>query len=343
MIRLLLEQPAFGEAGPILLRSKLRAVTSRLGFDEVQRNHMELVCTEILSNQNKYARNTGLLQLWESALCGAALDLFAIDYGPGIPDLASALADGYTTAGTMGRGLGAIERLADTSVVYSLTADHGRPWHGVAIWARFYRMQAACPCGYQAGLFLRAYRDAPASGDRVCIRCEGDRLRWLHLDGLGHGPDAHQAVREAHRAIEAEGEPAEVLARLDRLMTGGRGGVGLAAELDFASGLARVGGVGDITATVVGARERQGLGFEPGVLGRSLRRVTTHELHVAPGMQLITASDGLRRSWSEQTFPGLWRYHPQMIAFMLGNVMGRNNDDKSIFAVRLASETEGER
>lgn len=342
MIRLLLEQPTTDESGQILVRSKLRAVAQRMGFPEAKRSEMELVSTEILSNQIKYARGSGLFQIWESTLCGAALDLFAVDFGPGIQDLAEAVCDGFTTSGTMGRGLGAIQRLADASAVYSLTGEaSGGHWHGAAVWARFYRMHAVCPCDHESGAFVRAYQDAPQNGDFVCVECFGDRLRWLHLDGLGHGEDAALAVEGAGRMLDAESAPSELLARLNRSLSGRRGAVGLAAELNLGSGKVGLAGVGDIASLTLGPEGRKALPFPPGVLGHTQPPFPERVLTLSPEQVLITASDGLRRSWSEETFPGLWRYHPQMVAYVLGNLMGRNNDDKSIFIVRRKTKTEG--
>jgi hypothetical protein len=38
------------------------------------------------------------------------------------------------------------------------------------------------------------------------------------------------------------------------------------------------------------------------------------------------------------TLPQLWRLHPQMIAFVMGNVLGRSNDDTSIVVIRRTPE-----
>lgn len=41
------------------------------------------------------------------------------DHGPGIPDIEQALVDGYTTAGSMGLGLGGSKRLVDRITIES--------------------------------------------------------------------------------------------------------------------------------------------------------------------------------------------------------------------------------
>src|SRR4029079_15517273 len=54
-----------------------------------------------------------------------------IDAGPGVRDVSAALRDGHSKAGTLGIGLGAIQRLADFADLYS------RPGHGTSLVARF--------------------------------------------------------------------------------------------------------------------------------------------------------------------------------------------------------------
>jgi len=110
-MKLLIEQGAKGDSGVVLLRSKLRAVSRRMGFNDLKREQMELVCNEMVTNQNKFAEGNGLVQIWETAHPKPALDLFALDYGKGILNIKAAVEDGFTTAGTMGKGLGAIRRL----------------------------------------------------------------------------------------------------------------------------------------------------------------------------------------------------------------------------------------
>ncbi|MHB8551881.1 MAG: ATP-binding protein, partial [Acidiferrobacterales bacterium] len=97
-VRLLVEQSVKSESGQVLLRSKLRAVSRRMGFSQIARERMELVCNEMVTNQMKFANGSGLVQIWEMHVPQPALDIFALDYGPGIPDVELAQRDGVTTA-----------------------------------------------------------------------------------------------------------------------------------------------------------------------------------------------------------------------------------------------------
>ncbi len=339
-VKLLIEQPVNGESGQVLLRSKLRAVSRRMGFSAVARERMELVCNEMVTNQIKFARAAGMVQIWEVTRPCHAIDLFALDFGMGIANLPVALEDGYTTAGTMGKGLGAIRRLANESEFYTVPSGvaTGAPWHGMAIWARFY-VRHCEPGSYQVGQYLRAYQDDVHNGDSICMDDSDGQLRWLHMDGLGHGMQAEQVVKGREDILGIDAPLVEVMQVLSSRLKGTRGAVGMLADVD--AGTARICGVGDMAAYLILNGERKNVLFAPGVLGHEHRSFEQTELQFPAQAMLVTGSDGLRRNWNLSSFPGLWRLHPQMVALLLGQVMGRGNDDKSIFVLRR-SPSKGE-
>ncbi|MGB5607004.1 MAG: hypothetical protein WBN51_10810, partial [Gammaproteobacteria bacterium] len=195
-MKLLVNQPTNEETAQVLVRSKLRAVSRRMGFNAAMRERIELVAMELMSNQAKFATGTGMVQAWEITEPYPALDLFALDYGPGIAHLPAAMEDGYTTARTMGKGLGAIRRLAHRSEFYTLPASVApdSPWHGMSVWARFYLSTPIKDPRYEIGSFLRAYQDDRHNGDCISMKLEGNSLKWLHMDGLGHGKSAYDAT-----------------------------------------------------------------------------------------------------------------------------------------------------
>lgn len=343
-MKLLLEQAISGESSVYLLRSRLRAVSRRMAFPDSKREHMELVCNEIVTNQSKYAGGHGLVQLWERLGPTPEIHIFALDRGPGIANLPNALSDGYTSGGTLGKGLGTIQRVSDHCDFYTLPfgVSPGSPWHGLAVWARFRAAKSEQPPQvYQAGIYLRAYHDSVHNGDHVCIDSEDiRRIRWIHLDGLGHGEEAAQTVRDTCHAWDSELSTSESLARLSKQLQGSRGAVAIACSVDFASGCAELSGVGDMSAWLIGNGNRRSLSFSPGILGHSHRHFESVGFEMPRHGLLLTASDGIRKSWEIGTFPGLWRKHPQLIAFFLGEVIGRTNDDRSLIALRTAPQGE---
>jgi len=336
-MKLLLHQAIAGESSLYLLRSKLRAVSQRLGFNGSRREHMELVCNEIVTNQTKYAGGHGLVQIWEQAEPDPSLHLFALDYGPGIANLPAALEDGYTSSGTLGKGLGTVRRLADRHDFYTLPRGMASkaPWHGTSIWAQFCQHKPRTVGGLQNGLYLRAYQDNIHNGDRICLdSSDPEHARWLHLDGLGHGLETARDTEGACDIFLHSSDNLQALDRLSDSLRGSRGAVAMACEITPETQQGRICGVGDMTAWLLLNGTRRAITFAPGVLGHAHRHFETVAFEFPPHAVMLTASDGIRRSWEASDLPGLWRCHPQLIAFFMGEVIGRNNDDRSLFAIR---------
>src|SRR5262245_17657650 len=100
------------------------------GFSEKDVGRVAIVATELATNLVKHAGGGELAISSFDDVEGKGLELLALDKGPGIVDLNRALADGHSTTGTAGTGLGAIRRSADVFAVSS------RVGHGTAVVAR---------------------------------------------------------------------------------------------------------------------------------------------------------------------------------------------------------------
>lgn len=334
-MKLLIEQNVKGDAAQVLLRSRLRAVSRRMGFNDAMRERMELVCNEMATNQNKFAHGTGLIQLWEATYPQPALEVFALDYGPGITNLTQALTDGFTTAKTMGKGLGAVQRLAHDSEFYTIPIDHAPDglWHGMAVWAQFFPGKRPTGGSHRFGSYVRAYQDSTFNGDLIAIATENGKTRWLHMDGLGHGREAAEVVTGLGSILEGAASVLHTMQALSRQLVGSRGAVAMVCEVDASAQTATICGVGDMIAAHICNGEKKVVNFAPGVLGHAHRSLEAITLPFPPQALLITASDGLRRNWGLRSFPELWRLKPQMVALILGQIGGRSNDDKSVFAI----------
>jgi len=97
----------------VLVRQAVRQRAIELGFSLLDQ-------TKIVTAASELARNTiqhggGGVALIESVNDGArrGLRLTFQDNGPGIPDIALAMKDGYTTAGGLGLGLSGAKRLSN--------------------------------------------------------------------------------------------------------------------------------------------------------------------------------------------------------------------------------------
>lgn len=121
---------------PASTRGAAAALARRLGFDEVRCAEVALAVSEAASNLRKHAVDGALLLRVVRTEQDAGLEFVTTDEGPGMADVAGCLVDGSSSAGTLGIGLGAIVRLADTFDVHSL------PGKGTAMSARFWTKDA---------------------------------------------------------------------------------------------------------------------------------------------------------------------------------------------------------
>jgi hypothetical protein len=121
-----------------------------------------------------------------------------------------------------------------------------------------------------------------------------------------------------------------MLAGVDRQLVATRGAVAAVGEIDMTQRKLKLLGVGDMHAHIYNQDEMQHITFAPGILGREHRTVTPLRLKLDKRGVVVTASDGIRRNFDIGNFAGLFNQHPQLIAYILGNIMGRISDDQSI-------------
>lgn len=329
--KLLHSGPTQNESTLVLLRSKLFAIAKRLNIPDLRREDILLVAAELATNNIKHAGGRGMIQVWQQP--GPVLDIVSLDYGPGIADIAQAEQDGFSTANTFGKGLGAIRRLSDESYFYSQPKGSGpvTKWSGTVFLARFHLgSDREGALGDGIGMFSRSLSDARYNGDRVYLQKQDGRLRWLHLDGLGHGEEAQGATANLATHVSHLDDIESILDAVDRQLVHTRGAVAAVCEIDMERLDLQMLGVGDMHARICEKEEMQHIVFAPGILGREHRATTPFRLRLGKRSVVVTASDGIRRNWDVGNFVGLFSQHPQLIAYTLGNIMGRVSDDQSI-------------
>lgn len=319
------------ESALVLVHSKLSQIARRFDVPDLKRENMLLVASEIVTNNIKHAAGRGQIQVWLHP--GPVLDIVSLDYGPGINNLALAQSDGFSSSNTFGKGLGAIRRLSDESYVYTQPRQSGRAsrWSGTALMARFNIVKSKeRMLGSAIGIFSRALTDTPFNGDRIYIQRRNDILRWLHMDGMGHGEDAEFATSNLSSLVAQCEDLSELIDRVDHKLSVTRGAVAIAGELNSLTREVNLLGVGDMHAHFYIPEHIEHLSFAPGILGRAHRSKHSTEQQLLRHSRVLTASDGIRRNWDMDSFSGLFELHPQLIAYVLGNIMGRMSDDQSL-------------
>jgi len=103
----------------VKVRQVVRTRAVELGFSLVEQTKLITAASELARNTLDYGGG-GTFHLESLQAHGRrGLQLTFADQGPGIPDIAQALQDGYTTGGGLGLGLGGAKRLANEFTIES--------------------------------------------------------------------------------------------------------------------------------------------------------------------------------------------------------------------------------
>lgn len=306
----------------------VRNLARQLGLGPPEVDRAAVVAAELASNLSKHASG-GVLLLGPSP-GQDALDLWAVDRGPGMTNVGRCLGDGYSTTGTMGTGLGAVRRMADEFAVWS------RPAHGTAVFARL-AVPRPVPRNARdldgAAICLPA-REDDVTGDGYSV--SGDGRTVAIIDGLGHGPEAAAATARAIAAFRAHsGLPLPAL--LTELHEASRGTRGCAALLvRIGPGNAEICGVGNTSGAILAEGKCQALlGGQPGTLGVRIPSLQTARLRCAPGALLVLHTDGIRTRWPASMDPEQLSQPPALLTALLAAGSRRARDDSTVLTLRL--------
>jgi anti-sigma regulatory factor (Ser/Thr protein kinase) len=323
-------------------RQAVQVLAERLQFPATRTGQLALAVTEAASNLHKHAEQGSLLLCVNRDGPQPGIDLVTIDAGPGLRGVSAAVRDGHSTAGTLGIGLGAIKRLADFSDLYSA------PGHSTALAARFRAVLAGGttppdpaelggvarpPQPPWAGL-LRPITGETECGDAYGATWAGGMMTAVLCDGLGHGPLAAAAAAVGVAAVldDPAGEPAALLERVHRRMSGTRGGaVGIVRT---GGQLARFAGLGNVAASIVSGGQRRSMISIPGIAGHQARTIRQFEYETPPGAAVILHSDGISNRWEAAALPGIEARDPLLIAAVLLAAAGIHRDDAGVLVLK---------
>jgi len=307
-------------------RQAVQTMAERLRFPAARIGQLALAVTEAASNLHKHAEQGSLLLCVNRDGPQPGIDLVTIDAGPGVRDVTAALRDGHSTAGTLGIGLGAIQRLADFADLYS------RPGHGTSLVARFCTSPPVSQPRW-AGL-IRPITGETECGDGYGVVLADGAVTAVLCDGLGHGPLAAAAAAAGVAAVldDPAGEPAALLERVHRRMSGTRGGA--VGVVRVGGQLARFAGLGNVAASIVSDGQRKSMVSLPGIAGVQARTIRQFEYDVPPGSAVIVHSDGVSSRWEAAALPALEARDPLLIAAVLLAEAGVHRDDAGVLVLK---------
>lgn len=308
-------------------RRNIVARAADIGFPEARRNDIAIAVNEIGTNLLKHAKGGDII----IRLTPSSLDVLGIDKGPGRDDIDHCMQDGFSTGSSPGTGLGAMRRLASDFDIWS------RHNQGTAVSLQF----SLTPEFKHVRLGAVSL---PVEGEQLCgdgwlVLEQADRTLALIADGLGHGPDANKAAREAMRLTEenAQRAPLEILDAIHAGLRSTRGAAVLLAAIDPARGVVRIAGIGNCCAAIVRPEKQRSAVSMNGTAGQGIVKAKEFTYPWLPEDTLILHTDGLTTHWDLDKYPGILMRSPALAAGVLHRDFARARDDATVISITLSS------
>jgi anti-sigma regulatory factor (Ser/Thr protein kinase) len=311
------------------VRRTAQSVAQRLKLDETRSGELALLATEASRNTWIHGGGGQVIFAGIETSDSQLVRILAIDKGSGIPNIAEAMRDGYSTAGTMGGGMGAMKRTATRFEIFTGAA-------GTIVLSELGNANSI-------GNLQIAGMAVPYPGERVCgdewfSFQSPDRALVLIVDGLGHGFGAAEAAREAvaefrQRTTRA---PGEILGYVHDALRKTRGAVAAIAEIRPRESSLIYAGVGNTSAVVLSGGTSRSLVSHNGTLGTMSPKIQEFRSHWPSDALLVLHSDGLHSRWDLSPYPGLLSRHPAVIGGVLLRDFRRQRDDASVVVVKAA-------
>ena len=314
-------------------RRMTASLAADAGLEAPRLGELAIAVTEIGQNIVRHAGGRGEIVarlLEEKGVAG--IEVLGIDRGPGIANLVLARRDGYSTQGTPGNGLGAIERQATEFDMYSAVGQ------GVVVLVRVWnaRRTPSGPAPLRIGCVCVPKASESACGDAWRVVSTPERTLVLMVDGLGHGLPAADAARSALAIFDASVrfEPEAIVAALHAGLRPTRGAAVAVTEIRHDSHDLRFAGVGNIAGALTGAAGARSFVSHNGTAGVEARRIQALSYVWPPDAVLVQHSDGIATSWDLARYPGLRNRDAAVIAAVLYRDHRRERDDATVLVVQ---------
>ena len=311
------------------VRRTALGMAQRLGFDETRAGELSLLATEVTRNVLVHGGGGQVIVGGFKDGGPPRAHLLAIDSGPGIGDVARAMEDGFSTAGTMGAGLGAMKRIASQLEIFTART-------GTIVYL------GLGEAGTEPGLPV-AGLSAPYPGERVCgdawaCHQTPDRTLAMIVDGLGHGWGASEAAQEAITTFYRYRDlsPGQILGYIHDALRKTRGAVAAIAEIQPQAGSLVYAGVGNIAGVIIDGNASRSLVSHNGTLGMATARIQEFRSAWPAKGVLVLHSDGLQSRWDLSGYAGVLARHPAVIAGVLLRDFRRQRDDASVLVIKAA-------
>lgn len=186
----------------------------------------------------------------------------------------------------------------------------------------------------ETGIWQRNAPEEIVCGDGYLVWEQNRVLTIAVVDGLGHGPAAHQAADIAVRVLQSnQNSLQQVIPEVHRQLMGTRGAVLSIARFDMEYGIIKFAGVGNIYTYIISQGRVKILMSVEGFLGGRLPSFREYDLDVEQVEQLIMVSDGIAAIPGRDLLKISWQKAEDM-ARTVGEKWGLHRDDATVVVVK---------
>jgi len=215
-----------------------------------------------------------------------------------------------------------------------------QPGRGTAVLARIWQRRSSAPQRTRmevAGVSV-AKPGETTCGDGWAMTKHAAGAVIVLADGLGHGPEAAEAAREAIRIFRKHTKegPAGILKVAHDALRSTRGAAVAIADIDCDSGMVTFSGIGNIAGAVLAA-DRRNMVSQNGTLGHTVRTISEFTYAWVPDALVILNSDGLQSQWSLNSYPGIAARDASLIAAILYRDFTRGRDDATVVVAKTVA------
>ena len=318
----------------IAIRRIAKEIAHEIGFCETDREEIGLAVSELASNIIKHA-GRGILKLIPIAdekRRGLMIDVE--DEGQGLT-LSDSFEDGVSSVGTLGFGLGAVNRLMDEFTISTLEDKKGmrivcKRWQP-------YQSTEWIHCPLNHGILSRPKSGEHINGDAFIAKHVRNGLLMGVIDGVGHGVHASQAANTARQYIEKHSDSSllEIFRGVDRACLATRGVVMALVLFEWQRNMFQFASVGNIEIKVFnGGREKPKFIIRRGIVGKNAPLPVVTENQWQSGDMLALHSDGVSSQWNLDNFVHYAEYSAQVIAENIFKATQKQNDDATLVIVK---------
>jgi anti-sigma regulatory factor (Ser/Thr protein kinase) len=266
------------------VRSEIAKFAGEIKLTEKELEELKIVLTEISKNIIKHA-SSGRLSV--SFGIEGERGVYIVAENPASnTDASKIFDDGYSTANTLGIGLGAVKRL--------LTDVKVKVEEGKFILTGKKIFTDKKKSVIEISVFSRPKPGFKDNGDAYFIKKYGDYAVVAVLDGIGHGDKANEASKIALRILEDKfrDELEQIVLTMHRKLHGSRGCVIGIVRMNKEGEIEYL-GVGNIRAQIYTPEMYKRLVSFDGLLGSNIRTLRTDRLTLNKPCLVVLHSDGV--------------------------------------------------